>query len=119
MKCSRCHSENPDTSRFCANCAAPLSPEGQDLPSFTKTIVPPVPALEKGTLFAKKYRISGESGRGGMGVVFKAEDTKLKRSVALKLLPMELSHFPDAKERLTREAQAAAADLYLMICDNC
>jgi len=80
VKCSRCLSDNPDTSRFCSNCAAPLGPEGQDLPFFTKTIVPSAPALEKGTLFAKKYRISGEIGRGSMGGVFKAEDTKLKRS---------------------------------------
>ena len=116
MKCSRCLSDNPDTSRFCANCAAPLSPEGQDLPSFTKTLVPPVPALKKGSLFANKYRISGEIGRGGMGVVFKAEDTKLKRPVALKLLPMEVSHFPDAKERFIREAQAAAALDHPNIC---
>jgi len=116
VKCSRCLSDNPDTSRFCANCAAPLSPEGQDLPSFTKTLVPPVPALKKGSLFANKYRISGEIGRGGMGVVFKAEDTKLKRPVALKLLPMEVSHFPDAKERFIREAQAAAALDHPNIC---
>jgi adenylate cyclase len=63
VKCSRCFSDNPDTSRFCANCAAPLIAKGQDLPSFTKTIVPPVPALRKGTLFANKYKISGEIGR--------------------------------------------------------
>jgi serine/threonine protein kinase/Flp pilus assembly protein TadD len=116
VKCSRCHSDNPDTSRFCSNCAAPLSPGGQDLPSFTKTIVPPVPALKKGSLFANKYRISREIGRGGMGVVFKAEDTKLNRSVALKLLPFELSQFPESKERFIREAQAAAALDHPNIC---
>ena len=116
MKCSRCLSDNPDSSRFCGNCAAPLSPEGQDLPAFTKTLAAPFPALKKGSLFANKYRISGEIGRGGMGVVFKAEDTKLKRPVALKLLPIELSHFPEAKERFIREAQAAAALDHPNIC---
>jgi len=116
MKCPRCHSDNPDTSRFCGHCAAPLSPEARDLASFTKTLATPVEALRKGALFANKYRISGEIGRGGMGVVFKAEDTKLKRPVALKLLPLELSHSPEAKERFIREAQAAAALDHPNIC---
>jgi len=116
MQCPHCHSENPDTSRFCGSCAAPLSSEGRDLASFTKTLASPVQALKKGALFANKYRISSEVGRGGMGVVFKAEDTKLKRPVALKLLPFELSQFPEAKERFIREAQAAAALDHPNIC---
>src|SRR5688572_28235779 len=56
----------------------------------------------------QRYEIADEIGRGGMGVVFRARDVRLRRSVAIKLLPPELAFRDEVRSRFLREAQTAA-----------
>jgi serine/threonine protein kinase/dienelactone hydrolase len=89
-----------------------LPPDGVVFPSQRQST--PMRDLTGTTVL--HYRILERVGEGGMGVVYRAEDTRLKRSVALKFLPPDLTRDPEAKARFTQEAQAASSLQHINIC---
>jgi eukaryotic-like serine/threonine-protein kinase len=83
----------------------------------TRTFKVETTRIRPGQTLAGKYRIIREIGRGGMGVVYEAEDLKLKRTVALKFLPPGLTADPESRERFVHEAQAASGLDHANICN--
>src|ERR1043165_6892216 len=65
-------------------------------------------AIMPGAVLRERYRLESEIGRGGMGIVYRATDLELHREVAVKVLPTSGSSL-DSRQRLLREARAAAA----------
>src|ERR1041384_763841 len=92
----------------------PDTPEGSD--PATRTMLRPAQGLAPETVVNGKYRILEFVGKGGMGVVYKAEDIKLKRPGGLKFLPQGLAANPESKQRFMIEARAAAALAHANVC---
>ncbi len=107
-KCPKCHSENPETKQFCADCGTQLVPSSREIhPEVTETLQTPVRELTTGSTFAGRYQVIEELGKGGMGRVYKAFDTKIKEKVALKLIKPEIASDNDTIERFGNELRLA------------
>ena len=105
-QCPKCDSDNTSDSKFCKECGTQLIPS-QDVPEVTKTLETPVQELTRGTTFANRYDIIEELGRGGMGRVYRVDDTKVKEEIALKLIKPEVAADKKTIERFRNELKSA------------
>jgi len=89
--CPKCNADNPETAIFCADCGAKILVH-KDI-ALTKTIEAPKEELTTGAVFAGRYQIIEELGKGGMGRIYKVHDTEIKEKVVLKLHRPEIAAF--------------------------
>ncbi|MFX0200320.1 MAG: protein kinase, partial [Candidatus Hodarchaeota archaeon] len=114
VKCPKCQHENPDDTIYCGKCATQL-PSIKDI-ALTATIEAPKEELTTGSTFAGRYQIIEELGKGGMGKVYKANDTDIKEKVAIKLIKPEISTDKKTIERFQNELKFARKIRHKNVC---
>jgi serine/threonine protein kinase/Tfp pilus assembly protein PilF len=116
IECPKCHSDNPETSHFCADCGTRMFPGDDFSVDQTETLETPKEELTTGSTFAERYQIIEEVGKGGMGKVYKANDKDIKEKVALKLIKPEVSTDKKTIERFQNELKFARKIRHKNVC---
>jgi serine/threonine protein kinase/Tfp pilus assembly protein PilF len=116
MKCSKCNFENPEDTLYCGKCAAPLKTSEDISAPLTETMETPKEDLTTGSLFAGRYQIIEELGKGGMGKVYKVLDKEINTKVALKLIKPEVASDKKTIERFRNELKTARDISHKNIC---
>ena len=115
-ECPKCHFKNAPESAYCSQCAAPL-PGVDDISAFpTLTLDSPEAHLSRGSIFAGRYEIIEEIGQGGMGKIYRVEDTKIKEEMALKLIRPEIAADQRTIERFSNELKFARKIAHRNVC---
>src|SRR5688572_23562404 len=108
VQCPTCNTSVPSHSRYCLSCGSQVSEPS--LAGVVASAPEPHPLLGLlRTELAPDYAVEREIGRGGMAVVFLANEVQLGRAVAIKVLPPEMALAPNVAERFKREARMAAS----------
>jgi len=116
VKCPKCQSDNPDTQRFCRDCGTNLPSPAKNSSSITKTLETPLRRLESKSLFAKRYEILEELGKGGMGEVYWAIDKTLNEEIAIKVLKPKIAADKEMIERFKNELKLARKIAHRNVC---
>lgn len=116
MECPKCHFDNPSDSGFCNKCGTQISSAEEVGSPLTETIQIPIKELTPGSIFAKRYQIIEELGKGGMGRVYKVLDKEIGEKVALKLLNPEIGADNKTIERFRNELKTARQISHKNVC---
>jgi serine/threonine protein kinase/Tfp pilus assembly protein PilF len=116
MKCPECNFKNPTDTHFCSNCGGQLSHAKGITVCATETLQPPGKELTIGSVFAVRYQVIEELGKGGMATVYKVLDKEIKEKVALKLLKPEIADDQKTLERFRNELKLARQISHKNVC---
>jgi len=116
MDCPKCGFDNPSASSFCNRCGTRIFLTDEVPPAATETIQIPINELIPGSIFAERYQIIEELGKGGMGRVYKVLDKEIGEKVALKLLNPEIAAESKTIERFRNELKTARQISHKNVC---
>ena len=112
MKCPKCHTDNHSDSKYCRECAEVLF---ENL-TLTQTLKTARKSLSAGSIFAGKYQIIEELGKGGMGRVYRAFDREIEEYVALKIIRPEIADDKTVIQRFRNELKIARKISHKNVC---
>ena len=116
MKCPKCETDNPEFLKFCGECGTSLGVTEDIQAGPTMTIEAPIEELTTGSIFADRYKIVTELGRGGMGKVYRAIDQKIDEEIAIKLIKPEIAADKQTIERFGNELKMARKIAHRNVC---
>jgi len=115
IRCPKCDSDNTSDSKFCKECGTQLF-QPMEVPEVTKTLETSVQDLTRGTKFAGRYQIVEKLGTGGMGNVYRVEDSKIHEDIALKLIRPDIAADKKTIDRFSNELKLARKIRHKNVC---
>jgi serine/threonine protein kinase/Tfp pilus assembly protein PilF len=116
LKCPECKAEVAGSTSFCPNCGAALVPLEDTRQTLTDTMAILSLDLERGHVFAGRYEIIEQLGKGGMGIAYRVFDRKLEDEVTLKIIKPDIASDPSTVTRFRNELKLARKISHRNVC---